>query len=133
MTYFLDANIISYLMKGNETILKKLDSIAETGSEIAIPSISYYEIKRGLIANGASSKLARFLKFAEKIGIVELTTATLDVAAQVYADLKGAGTLIEDYDLFIGSSALEHSAVLVTNNAKHLGYIKGLKIEVWGK
>ncbi len=56
-----------------------------------------------------------------------------DDEAQVYADLKRAGTLIEDDDLFIGSSALEHSAVLVTNNAKHLGHIKGLKIEVWGK
>ena len=49
MTYFLDANIISYLMKGNETILRKMDSIAENGSEIAIPSSSCYEIKRGLI------------------------------------------------------------------------------------
>ena len=60
-----------------------------------------------------------------------MTTTTLDIAAQIYADLKKTGKPIEDDDLFIGASALEHDAILVTNNEKHLGHIKDLKIEAW--
>ncbi|MBO4320843.1 MAG: type II toxin-antitoxin system VapC family toxin [Treponema sp.] len=125
----LDTNIISYLLKGNKSVLQKIDSLAEDDNEISIPSIAYYEIKRGLVANNATTKLTRFLKFVEEIGVVELTTSTLDVAARVYADLKKIGRSIEDDDLFIGSSALEHDAILVTNNVKHFCHIKDLKIE----
>lgn len=132
MTYCLDTNIISYLMKGNKSVLQKLDALAEDDNEILIPSIAYYEIKRGLIANGATTKLTRFLNFVKEFGITELAVSTIDIAAQIYADLKKDGNLIEDDDIFIGATALENDAVLVTNNERHFGRIKDLKIEVWG-
>ena len=33
MTYCLDTNIISYLMKGNKSVLQKLDALAEDDNE----------------------------------------------------------------------------------------------------
>jgi len=131
MIYFLDANIISYLLKGNTSVLKKLEELAEDDNQFEIPSIVYYEIKRGFLANGAATKLTRFLNFAKEIGIVDLKNSTLDIAAQIYADLKKSGEIIEDDDIFIGATALENNAILVTNNKRHLGRIKDLKIEVW--
>ncbi|MBR4323715.1 type II toxin-antitoxin system VapC family toxin [Treponema sp.] len=131
MIYFLDANIISYLLKGNTSVLKKLEELAEDDNQFEIPSIVYYEIKRGLLASGAATKLTRFLNFAKEIGIVDLKNSTLDIAAQIYADLKKSGEIIEDDDIFIGATALENNAILVTNNKRHLGRIKDLKIEVW--
>ena len=131
MTYFLDANIVSYLLKGNKEIFSKLSDLASNDHIISIPNIVYYEIKRGLLASGSTNKLNRFVSFAKALGIVELKTSTLDIAAQIYSDLKKAGTLIEDDDIFIGASALENNAILVTNNERHLGRIKDLKYEVW--
>ena len=131
MTYFLDANIVSYLLKGNKEIFSKLSDLASNDHIISIPNIVYYEIKRGLLASGSTNKLNRFVSFANALGIVELKTSTLDIAAQIYSDLKKAGTLIEDDDIFIGASALENNAILVTNNERHLGRIKDLKYEVW--
>ena len=131
MTYFLDANIVSYLLKGNKEIFSKLSDLASNDHIISIPNIVYYEIKRGLLASGSTNKLNRFVSFAKALGIVELKTSTLDIAAQIYADLKKAGTLIEDDDIFIGASAIENNAILVTNNERHLGRIKDLKYEVW--
>lgn len=131
MTYFLDANIVSYLLKGNKEIFSKLSDLASNDHIISIPNIVYYEIKRGLLASGSTNKLNRFVSFANALGIVELKTSTLDIAAQIYSDLKKAGTLIEDDDIFIGASALENNAILVTNNKRHLGRIKDLKYEVW--
>ncbi len=131
MTYFLDANIVSYLLKGNKEIFSKLTDLASNDHIISIPNIVYYEIKRGLLSSGSTNKLNRFVSFAKALGIVELKTSTLDIAAQIYSDLKNAGTLIEDDDIFIGASALENNAILVTNNERHLGRIKDLKYEVW--
>ena len=131
MTYFLDTNIISYLLKGNASVLKRLEELAEEDNQFGIPSIAYYEIKRGLLASGATTKLTRFLNFVKQIGIVELKSSTLDLASQIYADLKKSGDMIEDHDIFIGATALESEAVLITNNEQHLGRIKDLKIEVW--
>ena len=131
MTYFLDTNIISYLLKGNATVLKILEELVEEDNQFGIPSVAYYEIKRGLLASGATTKLTRFLNFVKQIGIVELKSSTLDLASQIYADLKNSGDMIEDDDIFIGATALESEAVLITNNEQHLGRIKDLKIEVW--
>ena len=71
------------------------------------------------------------MNFVKQIGIVELKSSTLDLASQIYADLKNSGDMIEDDDIFIGATALESEAVLITNNEQHLGRIKDLKIEVW--
>ena len=66
MTYFLDTNIISYLIKGNLKIRTKLVELLSDGNEVKIPAIAYYEIKRGLIAAGGNSKLQLFLLFSQK-------------------------------------------------------------------
>ena len=39
--------------------------------------------------------------------------------------------LIPDFDLLIGSTAVENSMVMVTNNERHLNRITGIKIENW--
>ena len=52
-------------------------------------------------------------------------------SAQIYADLKNTGKLIEDDDIFIGATTIENDAVLITNDEQHLGRIKDLKYEVW--
>lgn len=131
MIYCLDTNIISYLLNGDKSVLKHIDALAENDDDIFIPSVAYYEIKRGLLASGATAKMKKFLAFAECMGIAELKTSTLDIAAQIYADLSNAGKLIEDDDIFIAATALENDAVLITNNERHLGRIKNLKIIVW--
>lgn len=83
------------------------------------------------MANNATSKLDRFVHLAELLGTVSLTDATLDIAAELYAGLSKDGLLIEDDDIFIGAMSLEHNAVLVTNNEKHLCRIADLHVENW--
>ena len=99
--------------------------------DVKIPVVAYYEAKRGLLATGATTKLDRFLNFAQKLGIVNTTIGTYDVASQIYADLRKEGKLIEDADIFIGAASLENGAILVTNNPSHLSRIKNIQLEVW--
>lgn len=81
MTYFLDTNIVSYIIKGNSEIRTKTARLLADGNDVKIPIVTYYEVKRGLLATGAISKLQRFLTFAEKLGIVNTTLQTYDIAA----------------------------------------------------
>ena len=130
MKYFLDTNIISYILNGNEKVKNRIEEILLNNDIIAIPVFSYYEIKRGLLSVGASAKVERFNNFVRICELVDINISTFDIAAQIYAQLKQKGNLIEDADLFIGVSALENNAVLITNNANHLQRIPNLKIEV---
>ena len=131
MTYFLDTNIISYVIKGNVAIRSNIVKLLVDGNDVKIPVVAYYEAKRGLLATGATTKLDRFLNFAQKLGIVNTTIGTYDVASQIYADLRKEGKLIEDADIFIGAASLENGAILVTNNPSHLSRIKNIQLEVW--
>lgn len=130
MTYFLDANIISYVIKQVPTVLSRLQDLARSNASIKIPIIAYYEVKRGLLANKASGKLAIFDTQIKKLGLVQMTEHTFECAAQIYAHPKQGGNIIEDADLFIGASALENNAILITNNAHHLQRIPNLQIEL---
>lgn len=130
MTYFLDTNIISYILNGNEKVKNRIEELLVNDDLIAIPIFSYYEIKRGLLSVGATTKIERFNNFVKICKLIDVKISTFDLAAQIYAQLKQSGKLIEDADLFIGVSALENNAILITNNANHLQRIPKLKIEV---
>ena len=130
MIYFLDANIISYIMRQVPSVISRLQELIKNNADIRIPIISYYEVKRGLLSNNSIHKLALFDAQMKVFGLVPMKESTFELAAQIYAQLKSAGKLIEDADLFIGCSALEHNAILLTNNSNHLGRIPHLQIEV---
>jgi predicted nucleic acid-binding protein len=49
ISYALDTNIVSYYLKKDRHIMNTVSDIIKSGSEIIIPPMVYYEIKRGLI------------------------------------------------------------------------------------
>ena len=44
MTYYLDANIVSYLLRGNKDIFSKLSDLASKDHTISIPNIVYIDL-----------------------------------------------------------------------------------------
>jgi tRNA(fMet)-specific endonuclease VapC len=45
--------------------------------------------------------------------------------------LRKKGTIVDDFDLLIGSTAICNNMTVVTENLKHLGRIDGISIENW--
>jgi tRNA(fMet)-specific endonuclease VapC len=93
--------------------------------------VSYYETKRGLLAIGAQRQLAPFERLWRVLGMVMIDQAVLDRAAELYAELRARGQLIEDADLLIAAMALVHDITLVTHNTAHFARITGLLVEDW--
>lgn len=48
MSYLLDTNMVSYILKKNDKIKKKLEDVRSQGLDVFISCIAYYEVKRGL-------------------------------------------------------------------------------------
>jgi len=58
--YALDANTISFLMKGKFWLRERVLAETNGGGYVVIPAIAYYEVRRGLIDLGSRRRLAEF-------------------------------------------------------------------------
>ena len=132
MNYVLDTNIITAILKDNETVKGRMTKAVLDGDEIFVNAISYYEIKRGLLAANATKQLNNFIQFCGKFPVLLLDSMPIfDEAAEIYAHLQNTGALIEDADILIGSMVKFKDFILVTNNIAHFHRIRGLKTENW--
>ncbi len=127
--YLLDTNICIFYMKGKFDLDQKLAGIPITG--LFISEITLAELKFGVEKSEQPAKnrkaLQNFLTGVQLLPIVQ----ALDVFAKEKARLRRAGTIIDDFDLLIGATAVAHGLVLVSNNARHLGRIAGIDLEDW--
>jgi tRNA(fMet)-specific endonuclease VapC len=124
--YLLDTNIISYYLKGFDSLKEKL---SENVDLLAISIISYYEIVSGLQSINANRRITEFEKFCELIDIINLDKVSISASCKIYADLKKTGRLIDDIDILIAGIALSNNLVMVTDNTDHFERIGGLKVE----
>ena len=131
MNYALDTNIITGLMKNDEKIKRKLQKILFIGNEVFINGISYYEIKRGLLAINAIKQLNTFNEICKRFRNLLLDNLEIfDKASEIYADLKQRGELIKDADILIASISLTQKLILVSNDTD-FQRIKGITVENW--
>jgi len=131
MTYVLDTNIITAIMRGNKKVKEIAQKAILEGKEIFINAISYYEIKRGLLAKNATVQLNKFDLLCKEFGLVLLDTQDVfDRASEIYANLKQRGQLIEDADILIASVVTFRNFILVSDDTD-FDRIQGIKLENW--
>ncbi len=126
--YLLDTNIISFYLKGDESLKGKVLSNIDS---IAISIISFYEIVSGLQSINASKRINEFERFCELIDVINLDNLSILASCKIYATLKKSGNLIDDIDILIAGIALSNNLVMVTDNTSHFNRVDGLKIENW--
>ena len=129
--YALDANILSYLLKRDLRVSRRVSEEAKNGNMIVIPPIAYYEVRRGLLAVKSTVKLRVFEMLCKenKVGVIDVDV--LNEAAEIYADLRCAGKPIDDADLLIAAFCIVGDYILVTNNTRHFERIEGLQVVNW--
>lgn len=131
--YLLDSNAVSDILCGRENVVKRLKNAIRAGVEIAICSIVYYEIERGLKASGSFKKLRAFYDLYESLPHIYLDRENLNSiskSSDIYVELH-KGKQIEDNDVYIAAIAMVNDYTLITDNLKHFGRINGLRIENW--
>ncbi|WP_373525848.1 type II toxin-antitoxin system VapC family toxin [Nostoc sp.] len=131
MTYLLDTNIVSYILKKNVNVDKKFREARCLQKDIFISCITYYEVKRGLLAINAIRQLAGFSLFCRRYQILFLDDiAILEKTCEIHVDLKRRGQTIQEQDIFIAATAIARGLILVSNDSDLLR-VEGINLENW--
>jgi len=129
--YAPDTNIISYYLRGNQTIISRLADETDKGNGIVISPMVFYETRRWLLTVNASRKLALFETMCSLSGIGSIDREILETASTLFSDLQKKGITVGDNDILIAAYCIHHDFTLVTNNEKHFKDIPNLKIVNW--
>jgi len=128
---FLDSDVLSYYFSGDTKIHDKIKEAIDKGEKIALTVINVYEILKGFKWRKNKSKEIMFDKFLETVSIFAIDDNVIDLATDIYADLRGNGITIGDADILIASIVITNNGKLVSNNIKHYKDIKKLELANW--
>jgi len=131
VTYLLDTNIVSYILRRNATVGRKLRDANRSGEDVFISCITYYELKRGLLYANATRQLAEFNQFYSKYEVLFLDDIEIiERACEIHVDLQRRGLKIREQDIFIAATAIARGLILVSNDSDLLR-VEGLSLENW--
>ncbi|MEH1817536.1 MAG: type II toxin-antitoxin system VapC family toxin [Nostoc sp.] len=131
MTYLLDTNIVSYILKRNTTVSSKLRDANRSGEEVFISCITYYEVKRGLLYANATRQLGDFNQFSRKYEVLFLDDIEIiERACEIHVDLQRRGLKRQEQDILIAATAIARGLILVSNDSDLLR-VERLSLENW--
>jgi len=122
---------LSYFLKGNPDVLARTaDYLAEL-EKLDFSTISYYEIRRGLLHAGSTRKLTDFEAFVDQNNLWRFSKREAREAAHICADLWAQGEPLDDADILVAGVARANGLALITNNVDHFSRVTGLEVENW--
>jgi tRNA(fMet)-specific endonuclease VapC len=135
VTYVLDTNAVSALMKGAPAMVDRL-AAAEPG-HVGIPQPVVAEISYGIERLPRSRRRhvlqERFDLVCSELRRIEWTDAVSHAYGRIKVALERRGTRIEDFDASIAAHALASDATLVSSNVDHMRRVPGLRVEDWSE
>ena len=133
MTYVLDTNAVSALMKGSAAVVERLAATAP--AEVAVPQPVLAAIAYGIERLARSKRRvalqARFDLLCSELPRADWTDTVSQMYGRVKASLERRGTRIEDFDAAIAAHAPAFDATLVTADLDHMTRVPGLRVENW--
>lgn len=129
MKYLLDTNICIHFFRGKfnlEDILQKVNLANCTISEITLAELIF-----GAENSSNPKKNHKIIhSFSEQIKILPIFDAVL-VYAKEKVRLRKNGSMISDFDLLIGATAVFNNLIMVTENVREFERISDIQIENW--
>ncbi len=127
----LDTNIFIEFLKGEKSVVTRVEGYLDYFDGLSLSIITYYEILRGLKYIGNKRELGDFENLMDNSELITLDREIIKKASDIYVGLKEKGELIGDADILIAASCLLKNMVLVTDDEEHFRRIKELEVENW--
>ncbi len=129
--FMLDTDTCSYIMKRSSApVLRHLQATPLT--DVCISVITKAELLYGVEVSPRRTHNAVALSaFLPLVDVLDFDGPAATHYAEIRADLKGRGALIDANDLFIAAHARSLGLTLVTNNTAEFKRVKGLSTENW--
>jgi tRNA(fMet)-specific endonuclease VapC len=130
LKFLLDTNTISYAFRNQGQCRQKMQVVPE--EQICISSISYFELAYGMALMQRPQALEQYCQSLKlRYGCMDVDLASAELAGQLRAQLRLAGTPIGEYDLLIAGIALSNKLTVVTHNTSEFSRVPGLQVEDW--
>lgn len=129
MKYLLDTNICIHFFRGKFNLIEKLEEVGLTNC--ALSEITLAELIFGA-ENSLSPQKNRDIveKFSSKVTVLPIYDV-INFYAKEKVRLRKSGTMISDFDLLIGCTAVHNELIMITENQREFERISNIKIENW--
>lgn len=134
VTYMLDTNICSFIMRNNPPqVLQRLQEASETGNRLVISSITYAELRYGAASPKAPKAVTAWIDaLVQRLDeVLPWDVDAVDTSAELMKQLLQSGTPIGPNDTGIAGHALAADCIIVTNNTREFRRVPGLLVEDW--
>lgn len=129
MKYLLDTNICIHYFRGKFNLDTRFEKIGFDNCSIS--EITLAELVFGAEKSLDPKKNLKIItEFIEHVAILPIYNAIYRYGKEK-ARLSKLGKNISDFDLLIGSTAVENGLIMVTENIKEFERINSIKIENW--
>ena len=126
----LDTDHCVFLLRGRREVCAAFE--AHGAEEPGISIITVGELYFGALRSARPDSNREICQaFIDRVTIVPLDQRVMLRFAQIKAVLAARGEMLEDPDLLIAATALQHETRLITHNASHFARIEGLHLDDW--
>jgi tRNA(fMet)-specific endonuclease VapC len=127
--FMLDTNTASWLLKGQPNVVARLEAAAP--ERICLSVVTEAELLYGVAKRPEARKLrAAVDELLAAIDVLPWTRATALRYAIIRAELERRGRPLGPLDMMIAAHAVEHDAVVVSND-RAFSAVPGLRVEDW--
>ncbi|QTE21707.1 type II toxin-antitoxin system VapC family toxin [Polaribacter cellanae] len=129
MKYLLDTNICIHLFRGKFNLIEKFKEI--NLDDCAISEITLAELTFGAENSPNPKKNYKIIDaFSEQVKILPIFNS-IKIYAKEKVRLRKKGTMISDFDLLIGATAIGNDLIMITENVKEFERISDISLENW--
>jgi len=131
----LDTDTCIFLMRGESEKLK-LKVQAMPLQQQVMSAVTFAELTYGVQASAVAKRKQNQTvldSLVLHLAVLDWPSAAATYYSEIRSDLKKRGPQLGSADLMIAAHARAIGAVVVTNNVKDFGRVKGLEIENWLK
>lgn len=128
--YLLDTDVCIELIKHNERVLDKVESVG--ADNCFVTDITIAELFYGAAKSGRPEQFDDVDYILQSFDLIPLLSS-LRLYGENKAQLEDRGQMIGEFDLLIGSCAVHNNLVMVTSNLKHFDHITNIVLEDWAQ
>ncbi len=127
--YMLDTNTVSYLIKGNPAVARRV--VDAPIASLCISAITEGELHFGLAKRPDAKRLHLAVReFLRRVDVLPWNSATAERYGNVRADMERQGKILAPLDQLIAAHALSVGTILVTKDQAY-SQVADLHVEDW--